>query len=834
MKYIKHLLVVLFVSVFIIASSPVVTQAQTERSGMQKIFSHLENFFNRLNGSATSGAAQVAPSTDIEPPTYPQLPSISGVTSTGLTLTWWQSRDNVGVAGYKIYKAVYPTPVFELIATVTGTTSYRVTNLTPYTIYFFKISAFDAAGNESEKASAARRTLADTTATTTPSTTATTTPVVTPIATTTPVVKVPVIAEPKDTVDTIAPTFPITGPFKIGITASSISLQWFSAVDNVGVTGYYVYRITDGVSSKIATIQTPQYIDSNLAGGKLYEYKISAFDAAGNESLKISTNPMSVTSKGDTTPPVVTLLSPANGSTVSGVVFVGADATDSVGVQSVRFTTGTGASLGSDDDITPYSLQWDTRAVANGSHTLVATARDAAGNSAQSSVTVNVSNVAAVPGSTLSVKQLGGLTSDYGFAVARDASGNAYVGGSVDSRAYIAKLSPDNQQVIWTKAFESAGSVQAMAVDSIGDVYVAGHFYATSTFGATPVVSRGGYDAFVVKYRSNGAYVWHRAFGSESAADFAGDETVTAMTLDTAGNPVIVGSLLDITTIGAPQLPNRGGKEAYVAKLQASTGLTSWAKAFGNSGTDDSATGVAIDSNNNVYVAGRFSVNIDLAPEDSLKGLLTSAGSYDVFYGKFTSTGSHIWSHRAGATGYDTPGGIAADRSNDLVMVGNYRLSGNMGGQQLTPVGEEDVFVAKYASTTGGHIWSKSFGSFNTDIGNGVSVDELSNIYVAIRAGAAVDFGGGTISVLRSGFNAGMAKFTPAGGHVWSRIIGHGSEEVFDTLAANDGVYWVGRFGSRPTATAPDAVYTDFGNNFKLTTYSTSSTPDIFLLKTNR
>jgi hypothetical protein len=108
------------------------------------------------------------------------------------------------------------------------------------------------------------------------------------------------------------------------------------------------------------------------------------------------------TSGPDTTNPTVSLTAPADGATVSGSVDVDASASDNVGVASVQFTVD-GASIGTDTSA-PYSVSWDTRSVTNGSHTLRAIARDAAGNSATSApVAVAVSNGTPPPGGSVSL-----------------------------------------------------------------------------------------------------------------------------------------------------------------------------------------------------------------------------------------------------------------------------------------------------------------------------------------------------------------------------------------------------------------------------------------------
>ena len=94
----------------------------------------------------------------------------------------------------------------------------------------------------------------------------------------------------------------------------------------------------------------------------------------------------------DNTPPTVSITTPANGATVSGVVMVRANASDNRGVSGVQFRVD-GANAGAEDAGAPYEIPWDTSTAPNGSHALSAVARDAAGNSAASAtVTVTVAN----------------------------------------------------------------------------------------------------------------------------------------------------------------------------------------------------------------------------------------------------------------------------------------------------------------------------------------------------------------------------------------------------------------------------------------------------------
>src|SRR4029077_1805110 len=116
-----------------------------------------------------------------------------------------------------------------------------------------------------------------------------------------------------------------------------------------------------------------------------------ARDAAGNNTTSVAVV-VTVLNNADTTPPSVAITAPLNAATVSGTVTVAATATDNVGVVGVQFYLD-GAALGSEDTAAPYQIAWDTTNTTNGSHTLTARARDAAGNAKTSSnVIVTVAN----------------------------------------------------------------------------------------------------------------------------------------------------------------------------------------------------------------------------------------------------------------------------------------------------------------------------------------------------------------------------------------------------------------------------------------------------------
>ena len=198
-------------------------------------------------------------------------------------------------------------------------------------------------------------------------------------------------------------TQPPTAPAGLTATAGSggtVSLAWSAATDNVGVTRYDVYRstvsgFTPSLANRIAQPTGTTYQDTGLAAGT-YFYVVKAEDAAGN--LSPASNQATATiGSSDTTPPSVAVTAPSGGATLTGTVSVTATAADDVGVAGVRFTLD-GATLGAEDTTAPYSVSWNTASTSNGTHTLAAVARDAAGNTTTSAaVAVTVANTAPPP-----------------------------------------------------------------------------------------------------------------------------------------------------------------------------------------------------------------------------------------------------------------------------------------------------------------------------------------------------------------------------------------------------------------------------------------------------
>lgn len=188
--------------------------------------------------------------------------------------------------------------------------------------------------------------------------------------------------------DTQPPTASISAPLG-GSTVSGLTAVNVSATDNVAVA-----RVELRVNgSTVATDTTSPYQfswDTTKFANGMATVVAYAFDAAGNSaaSSNVSVNVANPV-VADTTPPVVSISNPINGSKVSGTTAITASASDNSGAAGIKQSiyingqlkaSGTGGSL---------SYNWNTRKVASGSYTITAVAVDAAGN--QSSSTVQVS-----------------------------------------------------------------------------------------------------------------------------------------------------------------------------------------------------------------------------------------------------------------------------------------------------------------------------------------------------------------------------------------------------------------------------------------------------------
>jgi trehalose-6-phosphatase len=305
------------------------------------------------NNTTSAGVTVTVANTvaDTTPPTVAITAPGSGATVSGSVQVTASASDNVGVVGVQFYLDG------SALGTEDAASPFAVSwnsNATSNGAHTLTAKARDAAGNNTTSAGVTV-TVANTVADTTP------------------------------------PSVAITAPSS-GATVSASVQVTANASDNVGVVGVQFYLDGSPLGAEDAASPFAVSWNSNATSNGAHTLTAKARDAAGNNTTSAGVTVTVANTVADTTPPSVSISSPATGATVSGTMTISANASDNVGVAGVQFYVD-GSKFGTEDTTAPYAVSWDTTKVANSSHTLSAVARDAAGNSTSSaSISVTVSN----------------------------------------------------------------------------------------------------------------------------------------------------------------------------------------------------------------------------------------------------------------------------------------------------------------------------------------------------------------------------------------------------------------------------------------------------------
>ncbi|MBI4823928.1 MAG: fibronectin type III domain-containing protein [Nitrospirae bacterium] len=174
---------------------------------------------------------------DKGPPTPPTGLKAEPVGTTQINLTWNPSKDDREVTGYNVYSK-------GVLSKTEKATASQMAKLNPNTRYCYSVTAFDDAGNESSQSGEACA--------------------VTAMA---PDIGIPSVP---------------SGLSAIASAPTQVDLSWNASTDDVGVTGYNIYK--DGAFLKSVTTTSTSYRDEDL--GETSCYTVSSLDSAGNESGK--------------------------------------------------------------------------------------------------------------------------------------------------------------------------------------------------------------------------------------------------------------------------------------------------------------------------------------------------------------------------------------------------------------------------------------------------------------------------------------------------------------------------------------------------------------------
>ncbi len=390
---------------------------------------------------------------------------------------------------------------------------------------------------------------------------------------------------------------------------------------------------------------------------------------------------------------------------------------------------------------------------------------------------------------------IGGVSDDFGYAIAVGRTGNAYVTGETWSTeasfpvtigpdltfngyydAFVAKVKSDGTSLVYCGYIGGVNlDVGAgIAVDSPGNVYVTGWTESEEdTFPVTvgpDLTYNGGYhtnsrDAFVAKVKANGT-------GLDYCGYIGGDQTDTSygIAVDGSGNAYVTGFAVSteatFPVIVGPDLTYNGSTDAFVAKVKADgTGLA-YCGYIGGSGYD-CGTSIAVDGTGNTYVTGwtqsseaTFPVTVgpDLTYND---GYADNSGDAFVAKAKADVTGLAYCGYIGGARD-DAGHGIAVDGTGKAYVTGYTRSTEATFpiavGPDLTYNGDDgDAFVAKVSGEGGPGPETYSIsGRITANSGNPISGVTIS----AGAGGSATTDASGDYTI--TGLIAGTYTLTPA------------------------------------------------------------------------
>jgi hypothetical protein len=286
---------------------------------------------------------------------------------------------------------------------------------------------------------------------------------------------------------------------------------------------------------------------------------------------------------------------------------------------------------------------------------------------------------------------------------------------------YFAKLNSKGC-LVWAKAFGTSSWNEALDIvtDASGNVYVTGHFSGTVNFGNGNLTSAGGSDIFVAKYNSTGLLQWVQKGGSNET-NF---EYGYGIALDGSQNVYIVGSFRGTANFGGNSLTSAGDEDIFVAKYD-NAGTIQWANAYGGI-YKDFARDIAINSTNDVFVAGNFSSSFSYAGTAITPPFV---GTSDAFIAKHTTSGTVSWVKRGGGNYADTGNAVAVDGSGNAYLAGGFADVATFGTTNITATNSYlDAYIAKFNSA-GASQWVIKAGGQVDDEARGITVDANGNIY---------------------------------------------------------------------------------------------------------
>jgi hypothetical protein len=300
---------------------------------------------------------------------------------------------------------------------------------------------------------------------------------------------------------------------------------------------------------------------------------------------------------------------------------------------------------------------------------------------------------------------LGGSTKDYGYGIAVDGSGDAFIAGTtfsldfpvtpgvyqpacgggscVDGDVFITEVNPTGSGLVYSTYIggKVTNEADAIALDSSGNAYITGYTRSTN-YPVTPGVFQGVcascksafVDAFVTKINSSGTALVYSTFLGGNNADVG-----YAITIDSSENAYVTGYTYSTnfpTTAGAFQSTLGGTTGAFVTKINPTATAKVYSTYLNGSATGSSAcaacaTSVAVDAEGNAYVVG-LTWETNFPTTVGAYQVTYGGGFHDAFVTKLNPTGTGlVYSTYIGGSGDDGATSVALDSNGTAYVKGN-------------------------------------------------------------------------------------------------------------------------------------------------------------------